>query len=43
MSWPVAGGLMIEPTESEDIFELDRFCTAMIGIKKEIDEIAAGN
>jgi glycine dehydrogenase len=43
MSWPVAGGLMIEPTESEDIFELDRFCTAMISIRKEIDEIAAGN
>tara|TARA_A100001015_G_scaffold304170_1_gene394965 strand:+ start:3192 stop:5990 length:2799 start_codon:yes stop_codon:yes gene_type:complete len=39
MSWPVAGTLMIEPTESESIDELDRFCDAMINIKKEIDEI----
>ena len=36
MSWPVAGTLMIEPTESESIQELDRFCDAMIGIRNEI-------
>ena len=36
MSWPVAGTLMIEPTESEGLAELDRFCSAMINIKKEI-------
>ncbi|MGB0843759.1 MAG: aminomethyl-transferring glycine dehydrogenase [Alphaproteobacteria bacterium] len=36
MSWPVAGTLMIEPTESEPLFELDRFCDAMIGIANEI-------
>ncbi len=42
MSFPVAGTLMIEPTESEDIRELDRFITAMISIKSEINEIAAG-
>jgi glycine dehydrogenase len=39
---PVAGTLMIEPTESEDLLELDRFCEAMIAIRKEIDEVAAG-
>jgi glycine dehydrogenase len=42
MSFPVAGTLMIEPTESEDLAELDRFCDAMISIRKEIDEVAAG-
>ncbi|MBW3639190.1 MAG: aminomethyl-transferring glycine dehydrogenase [Actinobacteria bacterium] len=42
MSFPVAGTLMIEPTESEDLAELDRFCAAMIEIRKEIDEVAAG-
>jgi glycine dehydrogenase len=42
MSFPVAGTLMIEPTESEDLAELDRFCEAMIAIRKEIDEVAAG-
>ncbi len=42
MSFPVAGTLMIEPTESESKAELDRFCDAMIGIKGEIDAIAAG-
>jgi glycine dehydrogenase len=42
MSWPVPGTLMIEPTESEDKAELDRFCDAMISIKKEIDDIATG-
>jgi glycine dehydrogenase len=38
MSFPVAGTLMIEPTESEDLAELDRFCDAMISIRREIDE-----
>jgi glycine dehydrogenase len=38
MSFPVAGTLMIEPTESEDLRELDRFCDAMIAIRREIDE-----
>ncbi len=42
MSFPVAGTLMIEPTESEDLAELDRFCRAMISIKKEIDQITNG-
>jgi glycine dehydrogenase len=42
MSFPVAGTLMIEPTESEDLAELDRFCDAMIEIRREIDEVAAG-
>jgi glycine dehydrogenase len=42
MSWPVAGTLMIEPTESETQAELDRFCDAMIAIRKEIAAIAAG-
>src|SRR5690606_9121525 len=38
VSFPVAGTLMIEPTESEDLSELDRFCDALISITKEIDE-----
>jgi glycine dehydrogenase len=42
MSFPVAGTLMIEPTESEDLAEIDRFCDAMIEIRREIDEVAAG-
>ncbi len=42
MSWPVAGTLMIEPTESECQAELDRFCDAMIAIRAEISAIAAG-
>ncbi|MEM6321788.1 MAG: aminomethyl-transferring glycine dehydrogenase [Bacteroidota bacterium] len=42
LSFPVAGTIMIEPTESEDKAELDRFCEAMIQIKAEIDEIATG-
>ena len=37
VSFPVAGTLMIEPTESEDVSELDRFCDAMISIRKEIE------
>ncbi|MDE2334720.1 MAG: aminomethyl-transferring glycine dehydrogenase [Rhodospirillales bacterium] len=42
MSWPVAGTLMIEPTESENLAELDRFCDAMIAIRGEIDAVAQG-
>ena len=42
MSWPVAGTLMIEPTESESRAELDRFCDAMISIRKEISDIETG-
>ena len=42
MSWPVAGTLMIEPTESESLAELDRFCDAMLAIRQEIREIEAG-
>ena len=42
MSWPVAGTLMIEPTESESKTELDRFCEAMIEIRKEIKQVEAG-
>lgn len=42
LSFPVAGTLMIEPTESEDLAELDRFCDAMIEIRKEIDEVLQG-
>jgi glycine dehydrogenase len=43
MSWPVAGTLMIEPTESESKPELDRLCDALIGIREEIREIELGN
>lgn len=43
MSWPVAGTLMIEPTESEDLQEMDRFCDALIIIRKEIKDIEDGN
>ena len=42
MSFPVAGTLMVEPTESEDLGEIDRFCDAMIAIKAEIDRVGAG-
>ncbi len=42
MSFPVAGTLMVEPTESEDLAEIDRFCEAMIAIKAEADRVAAG-
>ena len=42
VSWPVAGTMMIEPTESEPKHELDRFCDAMISIHKEIEAIAGG-
>ncbi len=43
MSWPVAGTLMIEPTESESLEELDRFCDAMISIHSEIEAIQSGS
>ncbi|MEU3188316.1 aminomethyl-transferring glycine dehydrogenase [Streptomyces sp. NPDC006923] len=42
MSFPVAGTLMIEPTESEDLHEIDRFCAAMIAIRAEIERVASG-
>lgn len=42
MSFPVAGTLMVEPTESEDLAEIDRFIEAMIRIKEEADAVAAG-
>jgi len=43
VSWPVAGTMMIEPTESESKAELDRFCDAMIAIKQEVNAIASGD
>jgi glycine dehydrogenase len=42
VSWPVPGTIMVEPTESESKEELDRFCEAMIAIRKEIEEIELG-
>jgi glycine dehydrogenase len=42
ISWPVAGTMMIEPTESEPKHELDRFCDAMISIRAEIEAVATG-
>ncbi|SMX31520.1 aminomethyl-transferring glycine dehydrogenase [Actibacterium lipolyticum] len=42
MSWPVAGTLMVEPTESETKAELDRFCDAMLAIRDEIRAVEAG-
>lgn len=42
VSFPVASTLMIEPTESEDLAELDRFCDAMIAIRREIDQVIDG-
>jgi glycine dehydrogenase len=41
MSWPVAGTIMIEPTESENLEEIDKFCNALIKIKKEINAVEA--
>src|SRR6202020_1389632 len=43
LSFPVAGTLMVEPTESEALAELDQFCDAMISIRAEIDRVAAGD
>jgi len=42
MSFPVAGTLMVEPTESESLAEIDAFCDAMIAIRREIDRVGAG-
>lgn len=42
MSFPIAGTLMVEPTESENLYELDRFCDAMIAIRGEISQVADG-
>ena len=42
MSWPVAGTMMIEPTESESLPEIDRFCDTLINIKTEIEMIKSG-
>jgi len=42
VSFPVAGTLMVEPTESEDLAEIDRFCDAMIQIRAEIDDVMSG-
>jgi glycine dehydrogenase len=42
VSFPVAGTLMVEPTESEDKAEIDRFCDAMIQIRREIEDVATG-
>ncbi|HJV98814.1 MAG TPA: aminomethyl-transferring glycine dehydrogenase [Arthrobacter sp.] len=43
LAFPVAGTLMVEPTESEDLHEIDRFITAMIAIRAEIDQVANGD
>ena len=43
VSFPVHGTLMIEPTESESLFELNRFCDVMISIRKEIEDVEKGN
>jgi len=42
MSWPVPGTIMIEPTESESLSEIDRFCETLIKIKEEIDKVKSG-
>jgi glycine dehydrogenase len=42
VSWPVAGTVMVEPTESESLAEIDRFCAAMVAIRKEAAAIEAG-
>jgi glycine dehydrogenase len=42
VSWPVAGTVMVEPTESESLAELDRFCAAMVAIRAEAAELEAG-
>ena len=43
LAFPVAGTLMVEPTESEDLVEIDRFIDAMITIRAEIDQVANGD
>lgn len=42
VAWPISTGMLIEPTESESKAEMDRFCDAMLAIRKEVDEIASG-
>ena len=42
MSFPVVGTIMVEPTESESRYELDRFCDALFAIRGEIDEVVSG-
>lgn len=42
-SWPLSTAMLIEPTESEDLAELDRFCDALISIRGEIDAIVSGD
>jgi glycine dehydrogenase len=42
VSWPVAGTIMVEPTESESKYEIDRFCDAMISIRQEIERVVQG-
>jgi glycine dehydrogenase len=42
LSWPVAGTLMVEPTESESLYELDRFCDALIAIHAEMTAVETG-
>jgi glycine dehydrogenase len=42
VSWPVAGTIMVEPTESESLEELDRFCDALIAIREEIRQVEVG-
>ena len=42
MSWPVAGTMMIEPTESESLSEIDKFCSTLVKIKQEINKIQSG-
>ena len=42
MSFPIPGVLMIEPTESEDSFEIDRFCDSLLSIRKEIQDVIDG-
>jgi glycine dehydrogenase len=43
VSWPVAGTVMVEPTESESLAELDRFCNAMVAIRQEAAAIESGS
>ena len=43
LAFPVAGTLMVEPTESEDLVEIDRFIEAMITIRAEIEQVASGD
>lgn len=42
MSWPVAGGIMVEPTESEDMYEMNRYVMALLEVRREIQDIIDG-